>query len=488
MKKIIFLFVAFFCLFLHSNVVAKIENQSPRIISVKLLQDKKSSKVIIKFSDVFKTKPIAMTTLETVTFDLDYVYKKDAKHKREKKNESNHQFKISSKGFLKKISWFTNGKKTYFEIKREYYTPVKFINQNESKTLIVEFPRTYFDIESTELKPGITKHLIRTVKRNSPVTAHALEIDLKRKNVSIKVGLPDSKKIKAKDTLLNIVKNSMAFAGINANYFDVKVGNPLGTLITDGTWLVGPVYDRVAVGFSKDNMVFIDQIMLSGNATIYRGFIKKPFAMFVIDGLNVPFHLYKKIGLYTVNWDEKLEVPKQKVAAIVKHNCINKIVDGSIEISDDGYVIVSNKDYILNYFKKKDCLKIEWQTSPNWSEVHEAISGGPYLIMDGKVYVDELAQNFKFARKDTYAPRSAVGINAEGNLFLIAVDGRRSGYSVGVTLKELAELLKKLNLKEAINLDGGGSTTLVASGEIINRLSERHERKISNALLIFYKD
>ena len=107
--------------------------------------------------------------------------------------------------------------------------------------------------------------------------------------------------------------------------------------------------------------------------------------------------------------------------------------------------------------------------------------------MDGEVFVDQEKQKFKFAVKETFAPRSAIGIGKNENLFLIAVDGRKPGLSAGLNLKELAEILKKLDLKEAINLDGGGSTTLVADGGIINTLSERHERKISNALLIFYK-
>ena len=107
--------------------------------------------------------------------------------------------------------------------------------------------------------------------------------------------------------------------------------------------------------------------------------------------------------------------------------------------------------------------------------------------MDGEVYVDDQNQRFKFAVRETFAPRSAIGIGKDEKLYLIAVDGRKPDYSVGLTLKELAEILKKLDLQEAINLDGGGSTTLVADGGIINTLSERHERKISNALLIFYK-
>ncbi|GEM_PF-3497772 len=472
MKKkfscILFSFLICFCLQIIVLAQAEIKN---KITDIKLREDKNSVKVIIKLSTPLNKLPEIMTSLETVTLTVPAVYE--------------GQNFLTSKGFISKLQWTLTGNETNFEIKRKYYCPIN-VTQNESQ-LIIEFPKDYFVKETSEIKPGIVRHYIRTVTEGGPVVANALEIDLTNENIHLKVGLPDEKKIKVKDTLTNIVKQSMAFAGINANYFDVKVGNPLGTLITDGTWLTGPVYDRVALGIDEDKQVHIEQIMLVGIATVYRGFRKKPFAMFEIDGLNIPFTLYKKIGLFTSNWDEELILPENKVAQIVKRGCIRELVEDSVKIPDDGYVLVSNENYVLNFLKKRDCIKIEWQTSPDWSNVTEAISGGPYLIKNGNIYIDEKKQNFKFTKKDTYAPRSAAGIGKDGKLYLVAVDGRLNGYSTGVTLEQLAELLKKLDLREAINLDGGGSTTLVVDGEIINKLSDHHERKISNGLLIFYK-
>ena len=192
--------------------------------------------------------------------------------------------------------------------------------------------------------------------------------------------------------------------------------------------------------------------------------------------------------MFTVNWGEKLDFEGDRIAISVKNNCIKKISKGSIEIPPNGYILISNDNYVLNFLKKKDCLDVKWHSVPDWSGINEAVSGGPYLIMDGNVFVDLENQKFKFAKKETYAARSAVGIGKDEKLYLIAVDGKKNGYSVGLNLEELASFLKKLNLQDAINLDGGGSTTLVAGRKIINNLSEHHERKISNALLILYKD
>ncbi len=345
-----------------------------------------------------------------------------------------------------------------------------------------------FEKESKEIKLGIVRHTIRTVSDKGPVIAHVLEIDLNNEKISVKVGLPNKVEIKSKEYLTNIVKNEMAFAGINANYFDVKVGNPLGTLITEGEWLIGPIYDRVAIGFTSNKKTLIDKVMLSGTATVYRGFRKKPFAMFDIDALNIPIHLYKKVGLFTLNWDEKLELPNNRVAISVVDGCVKQIRSGVVNIPRNGYILVSNDDFVLNFLKRKDCIDVEWSSMPEWSSVQDAVSGGPYLVMNGQVYIDEKEQNFKFANKDTYAPRSAVGIGKDGKLYLVAIDGKKENHSTGFTLKQLAKFLKTIGLKDAINLDGGGSTTLVLDGKIINKLSDHHERKISNGLLIFYND
>ena len=341
-------------------------------------------------------------------------------------------------------------------------------------------------IESKELKPGIIKHEIYAVNNKGPVRAHALEINLNHENISIKVGLPNKKTLTTKEKLSEIVKSEMAYAGINANYFDVNVGNPVGTLITHGEWITGSVYNRAAVGFSSEKKVFIDQVMIIGKAKVSRNPENKSFFSFEIDGLNTPPHLFEKAGIFTRTWNTKLTLPEDILAVIVNNGCIKKIRKGTVDIPKNGYVLISNNDHILNSLREKDCIEINWNSQPDWSHITEAISGGPYLIMDGQVYIDDKIQHFKFPKKDYCAARSAIGVGKNGNLYLIAVDGKRGSY--GLTLNELSELFKKLSLQDAINLDGGGSSTLIAGGEIINNLSEHHERKISNGLLVFYKE
>ena len=86
------------------------------------------------------------------------------------------------------------------------------------------------------------------------------------------------------------------------------------------------------------------------------------------------------------------------------------------------------------------------------------------------------------------APRTAVGILRDGSYMLVTIDGHRPGYSVGATLTELGNTMKGLGVVEAMNLDGGGSTTMWVKGRVANRPSDGFERSVSNALLVLPRD
>jgi exopolysaccharide biosynthesis protein len=83
----------------------------------------------------------------------------------------------------------------------------------------------------------------------------------------------------------------------------------------------------------------------------------------------------------------------------------------------------------------------------------------------------------------SHEPRTALGYNAD-TLFLVVADGRQPKYSTGLTLYELASILIELGATEAINLDGGSSSTFVVNDEVVNQPSGRQEREVLNAVFI----
>lgn len=117
---------------------------------------------------------------------------------------------------------------------------------------------------------------------------------------------------------------------------------------------------------------------------------------------------------------------------------------------------------------------------------------GPLMLLDGKA-CDLSACNRSFVQ--TKHPRSAVALMKDGTVFLIAVAGRFEGKAEGINIPELTHLLRVLGAKKALNLDGGGSTTLWSASApdngIVNKLTDnklydnKGERKVANSLCVY---
>lgn len=117
--------------------------------------------------------------------------------------------------------------------------------------------------------------------------------------------------------------------------------------------------------------------------------------------------------------------------------------------------------------------------------VEDAVGAGPVVVSNGQVDVMTNEEVFfGSAIPDTH-PRTAAGVTADGELLLLLVDGRQP-LSRGVTLEELAALMVDIGAEKALNLDGGGSSSLVVNGRLLNRPSGRTlERQVMSAIGVF---
>ena len=124
-------------------------------------------------------------------------------------------------------------------------------------------------------------------------------------------------------------------------------------------------------------------------------------------------------------------------------------------------------------------LTISTATTPELSGVKMALGGGPALVRNGVAML--------WKTPPPRHPRSGIGWNDQ-YLFLVEVDGRQAGLSVGMSLPELADYFLKLGCTEAMNLDGGGSSTLWILGQVMNSPCYGHERSMANSLILLRKD
>ena len=124
--------------------------------------------------------------------------------------------------------------------------------------------------------------------------------------------------------------------------------------------------------------------------------------------------------------------------------------------------------------------------SGDFTLADDIVGGVGYIVQNGKTVLDWSVEKTSKGFYETRHPRTAFAKLNDGMLLLVTLDGRQPEHSIGVSLAELAEILKSLGAVEVINLDGGGSTAMFLDGKIVNRPSDKEgERRVGDALLVF---
>ena len=307
-----------------------------------------------------------------------------------------------------------------------------------------------------------------------PVRINVVEVDFNlAKDLELTPALSSSQNLKSRRTITTIAKNNNAIVALNGTYFKPQTGVPLGTLMIDEKMYTGPIYDRVAMGIFDDGF---DIARVQFTSTV-----KGSGHTINVNNINQPRMLSTHVIVYTPEWGKYSPyAPKYGVGLLVVDDKIVKASANPIQIPDNGYVISGPKKQLYPLLEKKK-VKLDIKTTPEWKGVKHIISGGPYLVKNGEVFVDMTAQ--KLGSIGGRNPRSAIGYTADNNFILVAVDGRE-GSSIGMTLMELANFMKSIGCVNAMNLDGGGSTVMYVNGQVVNKPQVRGGIPLSNAIIL----
>ncbi len=327
----------------------------------------------------------------------------------------------------------------------------------------------------TDVTGGVKHIKLTKYYAGKPVRINLVEMDSKlADNLVLRPALSSSQTLKSRKTISSIAKNTNAIVALNGTYFKPQSGVPLGTLMIDETMYTGPIYDRVALGIFDDGF---DVARVQLNASV-----KTRSLNIKIDNINQPRMLSTHVIAYTTVWGKTSPASPKYGTQIAIDNSGQIIAASanSMNIPDDGYVIVGPKSQLQKLWGVKK-VKVDISTTPEWKNVRHIISGGPYLVKNGEVFVDMTAQ--KLGAIGGRNPRSAIGYTADNNLILVAVDGRE-GSSIGMTLMELANFMKSVGCVGAINLDGGGSTVMYINGQIVNKPQVKGGIPLSNAVVL----
>ncbi len=321
-----------------------------------------------------------------------------------------------------------------------------------------EIAQKYSNAQVTDVEKGV-KH-VRMIKyyNNRPVRINVVELSQGiNHNLSVVPAIA-SETLSARRTITNIADRENAIVAINGGYFKPQTGVPLGTLMINKKVYTGPIYDRVAIGIFDDKYEMA-RVQLKASVETNIGGLK-------IDNVNQPRMLSVHTIVYTPDWGETSPPsPRYGKQLVIEDGKLVRITYGRTQIPQNGFVIVGaekNLNKIINAKRFKLNIKI----NPEWKDVNHIISGGPYLIKNGDIYVDMTAQ--RLASIGGRNPRTAIGYTRDNHLIMLTADGRE-GASIGLTLMELANLMKELGCVNAMNLDGGGSTVMYVNGQVVNK-------------------
>ncbi|NUS00735.1 MAG: metallophosphoesterase [Kribbellaceae bacterium] len=309
-----------------------------------------------------------------------------------------------------------------------------------------------------------------------------LDTDLDRHGVT--VDLVNGGKVSGGQPLSQQLARKGAIAGVNGDFFDINdTTAPLGVGVESGKLLNAPAdghNDTAVIG--KDGLGMIAQLFLQG--TVTDGTTKLE-----LTNLNSPAVNAGGIGLYTPEWGDAARTRTVDGLPTVREVILRDGVVVSSATTPATTPLAANEQALIGREAGADALTalqvgdkvdIAYGLRPDAADVAAAVSGNYQLAKDGQVPADVPDADL--------APRTAIGFDADGSrMILLTVDGRATG-SRGLSLKEMGQLMISLGADDALNLDGGGSSTMLArtpgkaAPDVVNDPSDGSERLIPNGL------
>ena len=181
---------------------------------------------------------------------------------------------------------------------------------------------------------------------------------------------------------------------------------------------------------------------------------------------------------------------------VIRENIRYNVARGAIGIYDNGKIDIgwasTKNDSIFQWAVPIDNRPgrpgiLDYNKAKFWNVAY-AMHAGPVLMENSKLYVTSEEEVFFNTPVDGVQPRSAVGYNNNGDVIMMVVDGRQVD-SRGVYLKELALLMSQFKCREALNLDGGGSSALFVNGSLINRpIGLNTQREVMSTIAVISRN
>ena len=283
------------------------------------------------------------------------------------------------------------------------------------------------------------------------------------------------------EPLSTMSQRSQAAAAINAGFFNRINRTPLGAIRRNGQWISGPILNRGVVAWTPQGQFQMGRMMLQETLTSSTG---QRLAVVSRDS----GYPRKGVALYTSVWGSTYK-PLLKTETIITvrgDRVVNRRASTSattFPIPTNGYLLVLRSFKDNGALAPGSQLTIRTTSTPAlFNPFPEIMGAGPLLLTNGRVVLNAGAEQFKPHFGTQAAPRSGIGQTADGTVVLAAAQNRVGG--PGPTLREWALILRQLGAVNALNLDGGSSTTLYLGGQLLDRHAVTAAR-VQNGIGVF---
>jgi Phosphodiester glycosidase len=320
---------------------------------------------------------------------------------------------------------------------------------------------------------------------NSRLPVVWLEINPRQAGLTVSPILPNPATMTGTTPLIQTAQVAQVNAAINGGFFNRNRQLPLGAVRRGGRWLSGPILNRGAIAWDQTGKALFNRL------TLRETIVTANQQRLPITHLNSG---YSQAGIarYTTDWGAYTPLSDNEIIVTVQNNQVTgqqtlaKADTGSVPIPANGYLLAvrSNRAAAAN-LPVGAVLKIESLTEPaEFNSYPNMIGGGPLLVQNRQIVLNGKAEGFSDAFVNESAPRSAIGRTANGTLLLVAAHNRVDGSSL--TLTDMAQLMLQLGAIDALNLDGGSSTTLYLGGQLLDRPS-RTAARVHNGIGVTIK-
>jgi len=308
-----------------------------------------------------------------------------------------------------------------------------------------------------------------------------LDINPRAVGLSIKPIITNPQTLTGTAPLIQTAQNYLAVAAVNGGYFNRNNKLPLGAIRRDNQWISGPILNRGAIAWNNNGQFYFGRLTLT--ETLITNNNQRLPILFLNSG-----YVQRGIARYTQVWGNTYTplTDNESIVVVQNNQVTNQLAGGktgitAIPIPQNGYLLTFRSEIPQLPIGTKVSLT-STTTTPEFSRYPHIIGAGPLLVENRQIVLDGLAEKFSPAFMKGQAVRSSICTTPTGNLMIAAVHNRAGGG--GPTLAEQAKLMQTMGCINALNLDGGSSTSLYLGGQLLDR-SPNTAARVHNGIGIF---